>query len=375
MPGEILFGGKLTGRIDRVKIGVLHTLVDELGGVGRQHLTVGRAAVNVLEESTLGMIVTHGDPDGRIDNTLAGADFVYRNSTFRGDKTLSGKAWFQQSFSSDRSGNEFAYAAGIAYPNDRVNWQLDFKEIGENFNPALGFVNRTGIRQYDGKYRHRLRRAGYIRTFDFQLQGGLTTDRSNRVESGRAAIIPLRYENQYGGSVKLEFRHTFERPLVDFTLPGDLVVSAGPYHYEEAAIELRGSRNWPLTGDLTVAGGEYFDGTRLIVIPRAEWRPSRHFLLSARYQLQETWLPAQHGRTHVVRGAVAVFFTPDISWTTLVQYDNSSDSIGITSRLHWIIEDGREVFVVLNQGLDVVDGDLRRGVTQPIVKLARTFRF
>jgi len=36
---------------------------------------------------------------------------------------------------------------------------------------------------------------------------------------------------------------------------------------------------------------------------------------------------------------------------------------------------GREVFLVLNQGVDIIDGELKRGVTQPIVKIAWTFRF
>jgi len=374
VPGKILFGGKLTGRVGGVKLGVLHTLVDKLGDVDRQHLTVARAAVNVLEESTLGMIVTNGDPDGRIDNTLAGVDFVYRNSSFRGSETLTGKAWFQQSFSSDRSGNESAYGVGIAYPNDTVNWTLDYKEIGKNFDPALGFVNRRDIRQYDGTYRYRFRRSGYVRTFDMKLVGSLTTDRSNQVDSGKLQIIPFEIENQYGGRVDIIYQHTFERPLA-FTLPDGLTVDSGAYHFEEARIKFNGSRNWPLTGDLLLGGGEYFDGARIIFIPEVEWRPNRHFLVKGRYQLNETWLPGQRGRTHIFAGEVAIFFTPDISWSTLVQYDNVSDSIGLNSRLHWIIEDGREVFLVLNQGVDIIDGELKRGVTQPIVKLAWTFRF
>jgi hypothetical protein len=380
VPGEILFGGKMTGRVEGVKLGVLHTLVDDLGSVDRQHLTVGRAALNVLEESTLGVIVTHGDPDGRIDNTLAGADFVYRNSSFRGTKSLTGRAWFQQSFSSGSSNNEFAYAAGIAYPNDRINWKLDYVEIGQNYNPALGFVNRTGIRRYDGSFRYRVRGPGYIRTRDVELLGTLVTDRHDRVESGAAQIIPFRFENQYAGLVELVYQHTFERPLADFTLPDGVLVRARSHHFEEAAIKLTGSRNWPLTGDFQIAGGEYFNGTRLIVIPEAEWRPSEHFLFKGRYELRETWLRdpllgGQRGRTHVFRGQLAVFFTPDISWSTLVQYDSVSDSIGVNSILRWIVEDGREIFVVLNQGVDIIDGDWRAGVTQPLVKVAWTFRF
>lgn len=373
--GEILFGGKLAGRVGPVKLGLLHTLVDELGGVSRQNLTVARGAVNVLRESSLGMIVTNGDPDGRIDNTLVGADFLYRNSVFRGDESLTGRLWFQRSFSSDRSGDEFAWAAGVSYPNDLRFWRLDFLEIGEGFNPALGFVNRSDIRRYEGEYRYRIRRPGYIRTIDFELLGNLTTDRSDRPESGLLRVTPLQYENVYGGFVDFRAQYRFERPTFDFTLPGGLDVSAGTYHWADGQVELRGSKNWPLTASLILGGGQFFDGERVYATPRVEWRPSEHFLLDLRYELRQTWLPQESGATHLVVGEIAFFFTPDISWRTLVQYDNVSDSVGINSRLRWIVEDGREIFVILNQGAEIIDGEWRRGVTQPFAKIAWTFRF
>ena len=72
---------------------------------------------------------------------------------------------------------------------------------------------------------------------------------------------------------------------------------------------------------------------------------------------------------------VNIQFTPTISWTTLTQYDNVSDEIGINSRLRWIIVPGSDLFIVLNQGLSVEDGRLHRGVTEPRVKLGWTFRF
>lgn len=373
--GEILFGGKIAGRIDDVKVGLLHTWVDELDEVGRQHLTVGRAAINVLEESTLGIIVTHGDPNGRIDNTLVGADFLYRNSAFRGDKSLYGTFWFQQSFSSDSDRNESAWSAGVSYPNDLVNWHLRYQEIGENYNPALGFVNRRGIRQYDGDYRYRFRQAGYLRTIDLQVLGSLTTDRNDRIESATARIVPVKIENEYAGRIELSFQHRFERPLGDFVLPGGLQIAAGAYHYNEGRLRLNASPNWAVTGGLTVGGGSYFGGTRLIAIPELEWRPNQYFLMKTQYELRNTWLPGQHGRVHVVRSLIAFYFTPNISWSTLVQYDNVSNSIGVNSRLRWIVSDGREIFVVLNQGANIIDDEIERGVTEPFAKIAWTFRF
>ena len=48
---------------------------DELIVVDASDLFVVRLAANVLEESSVGMILTHGDPVSNLDNSLAGVDF------------------------------------------------------------------------------------------------------------------------------------------------------------------------------------------------------------------------------------------------------------------------------------------------------------
>ncbi|MEZ4292426.1 MAG: hypothetical protein R3E53_18530 [Myxococcota bacterium] len=59
---------------------------------------------------------------------------------------------------------------------------------------------------------------------------------------------------------------------------------------------------------------------------------------------------------------------------TLVQYDDVSGSIGVNSRVRWIIEDGRELFLVLNQAYDAAQG-VRLVRSAPLVKLQWSFRF
>ena len=374
-PVNILAGGKVTGRVDRFKLGLINTLVDEFETTGRQNLVVGRAAANILEESTVGAIFTHGDPEGLVDNTVVGADFQYRNTNFSGDDALLGTAWVQHSFTSGQNADQFAYGAKLRYPNDTVNWSLAFKELGENFNPALGFVNRPGIRQYDAEYRYRFRRYGAIRTIDLRTEARLVTNRSNLVESGKLQVAPLRLEDNLGGTVEIAFQHSFERPLADFELPGGVLVTAGPYHYEEVALKLRSTRNWQFSGDLTIAGGQYFNGTRLLVISDLEWRPSSHWLFGVQYVMTDVRLPTGDTLTHLAALRANVFFTPEVSWSNLVQYDNITNSLGINSRLRWIIQDGREVFVVFNQGIENLNGEVKRGLTEPIVKVKWTFRF
>ena len=84
----INYGGKLTGRIGRWDFGVLNVRQDRFGAVDPSHLFVGRAAVKVLRESSLGVILTNGHPTANLDNTLAGADFRYLNTRLPNGRTL-----------------------------------------------------------------------------------------------------------------------------------------------------------------------------------------------------------------------------------------------------------------------------------------------
>lgn len=78
--------------------------------------------------------------------------------------------------------------------------------------------------------------------------------------------------------------------------------------------------------------------------------------MKVEYEFNDIRLPNGDVPTHVARFRVNVQFTPNISWITFLQYDNSSDSAGVNSRFRWILEDGREFFIVVNQGLDLAEG-------------------
>ena len=129
-----------------------------------------------------------------------------------------------------------------------------------------------------------------------------------------------------------------------------------------------------LAARLEVSYGTFYSGERLRVFPLIEWRPSHHFLLALEYDHNEVWLPEGDFRNRIARVRIDIGFNADLSWSTLVQYDNVDDAIAINTRLRWIIVPGRELFLVLNQDLNTANG-VRRGATEPLVKLAWTLRF
>jgi hypothetical protein len=407
-------GGKVAGRVGRYSIGALNILQDRHGAfkefedptredgivsINSTNLSVARVSANVLEESSAGFIVTHGDPLTNEQNALVGTDFNYRSSSLIKDHFFRGDFWFQQTFSEDDSGEydnrSGAWGFQLAYPNDRVNWALKYKELQDDFNPALGFVNRVDIRRYDARWRYRIRPPGrpVLRTLDTEIVANLVTDRDdNTVQSWSFNYFPFRLTNQVDDTIQLRIAHLFDRVPANqaFFLVPHVGVEPGSYTFSSAILKLETSRSRRLRFSTEIGYGGLYDGTGGRLFTLIEWRPSPHFLLALEHDERRFEnVRAHHGgdddatgptrnvdfSARISRVRVRINFTPDMSWSTFVQYDNISDEMSAQSTFRWIIKEGNQLFIILGQDFDATPHAFRVGRTEPVAKLSWTFRF
>ena len=107
------------------------------------------------------------------------------------------------------------------------------------------------------------------------------------------------------------------------------------------------------------------------------WRPSNHFLFTLSYDANDVELSGGNFITRLVQLKTEVIFSATFSWSTLIQYDNVTETMGVNTRLHWIPEAGREAFIVLNHNLQDADLDNRfeSTVADLEIKFSYTFRF
>ncbi len=82
-PVDIDFGGKLAGRIGDYSVGVLAVQQGDRPGLDGQNVVIARATRNILNESRIGFIVTDGDPNSEIDNSVVGTDFLIEIPVFQ----------------------------------------------------------------------------------------------------------------------------------------------------------------------------------------------------------------------------------------------------------------------------------------------------
>lgn len=371
----ILFGTKLAGRHDDWNIGLLQVSTEATATQEAKDLYVGRISRNIGSESTVGGIFTHGNPDGEQSNQVYGLDWNFRTSRWQEDKSLRSSAWLLRSETGGLRGDDLAFGASLEAPNDLWRWRASAREVQENFNPALGFAPRTGVRNYQARLAYQPRPGNAVRQYEFSAESELYTDLDNAVETARVELQPFGAEFESEDAVRIEFEGIRDVPDQDFEIGDGLIIEAGSYDYARARIEFSSSLRRPVSGEITLETGTFYDGTRDDIELELAWRPSRWFNTSARYETSHVSLDDGSLTTHLGTWRANVAFTPDIDWNNFVQFDNQSDSLGWNSRLRWILAPGRDLYIVWNQSVERSGGSIVPLYQEAAFKLGWTLRF
>jgi hypothetical protein len=375
----ILAGLKASGRVGAWNVGLLDAETDEVDelSLSRQNLLAARVSRNLFRQSFVGGFLTHGNPSGAGDNTLAGLDARFATSTFQGGENLSLDlyAFVTDDEASGRKGH--AWGGKLDYPNDLWDVAISFKEIDADFRPALGFVRRTGIRKTNAKadFMPRPGRAG-IRQLFLEASLQYVTDAGGRTLDWMVVASPLGFETESGDGLRLEWVPQFERLDEPFEIQDGILIPAGDYHYTAWIVELETAERRRWVAGLEARWGSFYDGDLTRLEAQLALKPSPHLLLSAEAEWSRGSLPAGDFTTQVFAGRCELNFNPNLGWSNLVQYDSDSRELGFQSRLRWRVRPGSDVFVVFNRGwVREEDGSYRGYFDRGSAKVQHTFRF
>lgn len=377
MPVDLEYGGKLSGRLGQWNIGALAIRQAAFGSIDATDVFVGRVTRNVLDESTIGVIMTNGDPTSNLNNSLLGVDFNYQNTGLSAGRTVEAGAWYQQSDTEGLDGDDAAWGIRMRMPNTSgFRGGVYVKEIQSNFIPALGFVNRSGVRDYIGEFGYTHRPRGrYVRS----IFAGIDARRVERLNGGlESSLVSFRFldiSNHRGDRLQAKYRLKEESLVDPFEISTGVIVPSGSYSFEEYGVSISSSGHRKWSGSAEVFEGSDFDGDKLSIGGGLAWKPSKHFRLQGTYEFNDFELPQGNFIARLITFQTDIVFSDTFSWVNLMQYDNVSDNLGINSRVHWIPEAGREMYFVINHNLlDSTDG-FKSAQSDITLKVNYTFRF
>jgi hypothetical protein len=381
-PVDIEAGAKVTGRVGDLQVGALAVQQGDTSTLDGQTLFVGRAAMNVLSESTLGVMVTDGDPNSLTSNTLVGTDFRYQNTRFSNRYTMRGSAYYQQTDTDGRNGDDKAYGASINMETQGTGFgaNLGYDRFGEDYFPALGFANNTGVETFSGggRYRYFFRNNPWLRVYNLftrfehnRLLG--TKEMQSENFFMRFANFNTHIGDQFGIGVSRNREGLFE----DFQIRPGVVIPKGKYAFWDinAQISLSNQRNF--APGVQINYGDFYDGTRERVNASIDWRPDEHLFVSWSYDVQNISLPQGDFKVRLVSANANYAFNSKWSWVNLIQYDNASSSVGVNSRLRWNPQAGEDLYIVVNYNFDSegVFSHLSREKAELALKYTKTFRY
>jgi len=372
-------GTKLTGRAGPVSIGVLGVRQDAAVGADSVNLFVARAAMNVLEESKVGVIATSGNPDAGVDNSLVGVDFHYLNTRLGGGRSVEATAWYQQTDTEGVSGDDAGYGLGFAVPNSE-GWagEASLKVLEKNYNPALGFASRTDVEVTRGEVGYTWRpKDSWVRSVEAEVEAEFFEPIDGDERSQEIKLKVIEVKNQSADNLALEHYFLEEEFVESFEISEGIVIPGGTYRFDHACLSLYTGEQRVLATQFSACDGSFYDGDIFSFETRMTWRPSMHVKVTFGGEYNDVDLPQGRFITRLATLNVDLAFNTAWSWENFVQYDNVSDTAGLNSILRWIPRAGREALVAVNTLQEDFDGDGRfRSLASDLtVKASYTFRF
>ena len=377
-------GVKLLGRVGSWQLAGLAVAAEQTGLTDKTTLFSGRLTYDVNENLTIGAIATHGDPEGKRDNSLGGLDFVWRTSSFRGDKNFSFGGWTAASRGDMPEGERGGWGFKVDYPNDLWDLSLTFKEFGSNMDPALGFLPRPGTRWYQGGVIYMPRPQGgafsWVRQFFFEFFPRYIEDAHGQVQSWRIFTAPFNARTQSGEHIEVNIMPSFEHLDEPFEIADGVIIPIGDYHYTRYRLEFETARHRAWRVGARVWFGDFFSGTLTETNVFVSYTtPAGHLRLEASIEHDSGHLAEGDFVFDVAQFNVVYAFTPDLILSSYIQYDSESRDVGTNTRFRWTIKPGNDLFVVWNHGWQrPYDNDnifdLQTVSDQLVVKLRWTFR-
>lgn len=371
----IRVGGKLNGQLGGTRIGAIAVRTGSVDGLApARSLGVIRVRQNVLEESSVGGILTAGDPTGGAAWT-GGLDATFRTSRFRGDRNLAAGLSFLQSDRTGDRGDRTAVTAQLDYPNDLLDLSATYKRIGDGFDPALGFVPRRAVQLFalSAVIAPRPERWG-VRQMFFENFLTLATDLQGRWESYRLFFAPVNWRLESGDRFEVNFVPQGERLIEPFEVADGVTIQPGAYRFTRYRLEVESAARRRVSGQLTWWFGGFYDGTLHQLELEASWRPSSTVAIEVTGEHDIGRLPAGNFTTTVAGVRLRYTLSTDLEINSLIQYDDESRTVGSNSRMRWTITPVTELFLIYNHNLADRLDRWRFESNQLLAKLQYTLR-
>ncbi|HLE69404.1 MAG TPA: DUF5916 domain-containing protein [Vicinamibacteria bacterium] len=370
----ILGGARMSGKAGQYNLGVLNMQTDEVVGVtAANNYTVASLSRELPNRSSIGALFVNRLATG----DLAGEDDWNRTYGFDGKLgigepfTLSGYA--ARTDTPGLEGREHALNLRGEYQKRQGRVWLGFTEVGDSFNPEVGFLTRDDYRNLEtGVFLNIRNDISWLRELrpHITYRGFWDFDGFKETEQ---IHFDSHVDFENGAFFSPAFNRTVEGLTEPFEIYPGIVVPPGAYSNWEAAWRWNTNLARPLSYEGGLDYGGFLSGDRRGYENTVNFRYRSKVITSLTWRYNDIDLLEGSFVTNLGQVKVSYNFTPLIYLQALVQYNDRIDAWSSNVRFSWLNTAGTGLFLVYNdtEGLgDVLIGPQNRSF---IVKYTHQF--
>lgn len=366
----IIGGARLSGKLDRTNVGLLTMFTDEVedAGIQKNNFTVARVNHEFKGRSALGAAF--------INRSGIGVDDDF-NSTIALDGKLGlGRKARMTGFYARTNGpmdtiNEHSFRLKTDYIWN--SWEIGggYTEVGEGFNPEVGFLQRSAFRKPEARilYHYRPKNENSV---ILELRPHISYNSFWNFEGFQETSythIDNHWEFKSGMEIHTGLNLTTEGVLDPFEISDGVTVLPGTYRHSESQLVFFTNKSNPVSVNIRSVIGGSFGGKRYQQSATLSVRLGDKFNSDFIYLYNNYQLPVGDFTANIFRSQMTYSFRPNLYVQSLVQNNSANELWAVNLRLGWLQRANTGLFVVYNY--NVREGDpLNNSI---IVKYSRMF--
>ena len=340
----IIGGGRLTGKVGGNNIAVMDLQTDDAFGQPGENFLVARYSRDVLGRSQIGGIVINKQANngGDFNRTYAADMNLALTSALTIDGFIAGTS--TPGVSSGELGGHLR--AGWLDQSWRI--YSEYTDLGDNFNPEVGFVPRVGIRRSKLHLEFNPRPGKWgIRMMDPMWNVTRFTDQTGRLVTRQFHhMLSTTFDN--GANFNIVHNRFFERIDNPFSV-GGVAIDPGKYWFHTWNFSFRSDPSRRFFYQLRYGPQTFYDGNRTDLSVTAGLRVTDQLATSASMSRNDVELPNGAFKADIASLQIDYAFSPTISLRSLTQYNSLSEQWSTSARLRYIFRPGSDIYVVYDE--------------------------
>lgn len=351
-------GARLTGKMAGVQVGFLNIQADHLDLYDEE---IGES-VRVEPKNNFGVVRAFQEFRNR---TRVGAIFAHRlnvddtddyNLTYGADGRLGiGDALTLDAYAAGTTtpaveGGQYAYDLGANYESRDWNLVAEYREVGAEFNPEVGFLPRREYRFVNARILRKVRFPGipWFRELRPHVSYHEHFDLTGFSET-RLLHFDSHFEFSNGAFFQLPaINFTGEGLKEPFEIREGIVIPPGSYNNLDWGFMFNTDLSAPLSVQGRIDIGGFYSGQRTGVNTTFGYRYRDKLTTSFRVGYFDVNLPEGDFVSALYAVKAAYAFTPRIFLQASLQYSNESEDFGSNIRFGWLDTAGTGLYVVYN---------------------------